>query len=1066
MTEISSFDLLREKRLRYIESARENEFEEGLKGLLSELYPDNAHFIYELLQNAEDALATTVEFTLTGDRLKVTHDGKRPFTLKDIESITGIGKSTKKDDPTQIGKFGVGFKAVFAYTTRPEVRSGEHAFAIVDLFVPEEIPDRAKPGKTNFTFPFDRAEKPPEVACAEVERGLSLLDEKTLLFLNNISTITYELPDGTVGIIGRQAIDERVIRIKKSAGDRFVESQWLRLTGSVSVDQKGPSPLTVAAAFLMEPDDGTRPKRGSKTDDGRATSRIGTIVPLEEGDVSIYFPAVKESSGLRFHIHAPFASTVARDSVRDDPGNVRLVDDIASIIVNALPGLCAEGLIGDTFLAALPNSDDQIGYPYTRIRDAITEAFNSLEITPVRGSGGAFSTARALASSPVEFRTGLDPSDLPVLFELAGIEVEQSPRWIRELDGRAGKFLAGLDAIDFGWSELDSALDMAQDVGNPKDADVQSWLKWLETKPDERIADLYGLIGQGRVSYRLTEADLQTVPMVRLHRRGKVEHVKGPDTYLPAGRSDKVQSRVPVTLAYFDDDEDEPRASRLKAFYRAAGVKRWDEHAKIEQRLAVYRDGSPPFTMPDDLDQHLDDVRRFVQFGLANQTTARGFFGQVTILQAVQSDGSDRWVTPRQTFVDLPFRDTGLSALYPRVALRWSDGSGFAYDREPYPLAGYYSEVEGIEEFLEIVGAQVGIVITKANVNENAQLSWSWRANNRETRQGVKIDWGIELLERMIESGSPTLLRTLWHAVQSSPDSKAIAFYQANGAARKYTIDSQLAQVLKARPWILDRYGALRTPREMTNDDLPDDWAKPTGDCLVMKLDFGLNASARRQREESHTLQLRRLGIDEEVLAAFGEMEAAGLSPADLRDWIRERSATSQFPGGASDDPDRRAAIAALDALNAPNHATEVRERSVVIGQKQSADDSKAYLREHYTSDSDGMICQACQKPLPFKTNDGRWYFEALRFVTGRRQIHVANAIALCPLCAALYKYARDTKDELLLKHISVTTIDGSQDTLEVPVVLDGKRVKILFTIRHAIDLQSALGVAGDARDS
>ena len=87
MTEASSFDLLREKRLRYIESARENEFEEGLKGLLSELYPDNAHFIYELLQNAEDAGASEVCFDLKADGCSFEHDGTRHFGEDDIKAI-------------------------------------------------------------------------------------------------------------------------------------------------------------------------------------------------------------------------------------------------------------------------------------------------------------------------------------------------------------------------------------------------------------------------------------------------------------------------------------------------------------------------------------------------------------------------------------------------------------------------------------------------------------------------------------------------------------------------------------------------------------------------------------------------------------------------------------------------------------------------------------------------------------------------------------------------------------------------------------------------------------------
>lgn len=154
---------------------------------------------------------------------------------------------------------------------------------------------------------------------------------------------------------------------------------------------------------------------------GQGAAPRRSIVPVNDGDVSIYFPAVKESSGLRFHIHAPFASTVARDSVRDDPGNVRLVGDIARLIAEALPGMCTDGLIDDSFLDALPNDDDQIGRLYDQIRDAITEAFNDLEITPVRGTGAGFAVARTLVASPSEFRNWLDPADLPTLLDFAGI---------------------------------------------------------------------------------------------------------------------------------------------------------------------------------------------------------------------------------------------------------------------------------------------------------------------------------------------------------------------------------------------------------------------------------------------------------------------------------------------------------------------------------------------------------------------------------------------------------------------------------------------------------------------
>ena len=76
------------------------------------------HFVYELLQNADDALATEVCFELFSDKLIFYHNGSKDFSLKDIISITGVGNSTKKDSGS-VGKFGVGFKSVFAITDTP-----------------------------------------------------------------------------------------------------------------------------------------------------------------------------------------------------------------------------------------------------------------------------------------------------------------------------------------------------------------------------------------------------------------------------------------------------------------------------------------------------------------------------------------------------------------------------------------------------------------------------------------------------------------------------------------------------------------------------------------------------------------------------------------------------------------------------------------------------------------------------------------------------------------------------------------------------------------------------------
>jgi hypothetical protein len=70
--------------------------------LLANRYADRTHFIFELLQNAEDALSRrrgwhgsrAVTFTLESDSLRVSHFGE-PFNEADVRGICGIGESTK-----------------------------------------------------------------------------------------------------------------------------------------------------------------------------------------------------------------------------------------------------------------------------------------------------------------------------------------------------------------------------------------------------------------------------------------------------------------------------------------------------------------------------------------------------------------------------------------------------------------------------------------------------------------------------------------------------------------------------------------------------------------------------------------------------------------------------------------------------------------------------------------------------------------------------------------------------------------------------------------------------------
>ena len=96
-----------------------------------DIYTDNTRFIYELLQNADDASNKNgvLDFRVdcVGDYLVVSHCGKA-FTKDDIESICSIGDGTKIGDGEQTGFKGIGFKSVFAHSECVVIKSGGFCF--------------------------------------------------------------------------------------------------------------------------------------------------------------------------------------------------------------------------------------------------------------------------------------------------------------------------------------------------------------------------------------------------------------------------------------------------------------------------------------------------------------------------------------------------------------------------------------------------------------------------------------------------------------------------------------------------------------------------------------------------------------------------------------------------------------------------------------------------------------------------------------------------------------------------------------------------------------------------
>lgn len=356
------YEELTEKRKKYIETARENEFYEGIKDLLTKIYPDNAHFVYELLQNAEDTNATQVSFILKNNGLAFIHNGTRKFEYEDINAITSIANGTSKDDINKIGKFGVGFKSVFAYTDRPQIFSDDMSFAIEDLVLPIwDISEKdfrnifgedKKENKTYMYFPFKNEQLKCNNGYNQIRSRLENIEHTTLLFIKNIKEIQFKIEDNEQSkknefILERVEKNHNEIQI---ADTENTPSSWLRFRQFFTIDENEniiktddtTSNLFVSLAFLIKDE---------------------KLIPVEPNDngygqVSIYFPADKETSGLRFHIHAPFSSTVARSDINDQPINKKLISLLAELFANSILEVKSLGLLTNEIFEILPLRDE------------------------------------------------------------------------------------------------------------------------------------------------------------------------------------------------------------------------------------------------------------------------------------------------------------------------------------------------------------------------------------------------------------------------------------------------------------------------------------------------------------------------------------------------------------------------------------------------------------------------------------------------------------------------------------------------------------------------------------
>lgn len=1002
----------------------------GIRRIVEGLYPDSAHFIFELLQNAEDTGSTEVDFVLTNDGLSFEHNG-RPFTELDILGITNVGEGTKSDDVDTIGRFGVGFKAVFDYTESPLIWSPTYSFQIDELVLPSLLNDRSNlNGKTRFEFPFNNAKKPREVAFKEVEDGLRDLAESTLLFLNHLQLISWKIGDSEAGAVLRTAHSENHIEVlKETNGAKTASSHYLRFTRPVEGLAKQ-TQHKVAVAFALEflPD-------FKSFDLNLPIAKQMRISPVQ-GEVAVFFPAEKETSGLRFHLHAPFVPDMSRASIKDTPTNKPLFEQLAGLAAISLHEIRDFGLLMADFLAVLPNKQEFIPARYEAIRKSIIHAMNSEALTPTHDKLHA--PAGFLLQAKASLKSLLSEKDIEYLVNYD----DEAPRWAvgaTQKNNNIDRFLASLAIRDWGLDEFVELLTDRSSAGTRYVSHApycvqgpnSEFMDWLASKPIEWHQQLYALL----FSELAPKGELYRLKGCQIARLFDGNYSVGSECYFPddGDQDDSVLPRIAVEA--YSTGRTMTQQDNSRKFLEDIGVRIVGEAEQVELILQqrYTREADRP-----DKKIYLKDLKRFMSL-VEKEATQSSLFRDSYIFECA----GNQWCMPSQVYLDEPFADTGLSAYYEVQKV----------DAQLHSLSEFYREVgfsaKKISAFAKAVGVKAELSVISRVCQNNPEWAYLRQVGGkRKTRFTVNRDYDIPALEDLLTKPSLMLSKLVWRTMSSLPNDgrHLVAIFQRNASAGVHKAASALVHVLRNAAWVPQGSGSFVRTAEASRDLLPDGFPFDPGQRWLKAVKWGEEIIKRTEQQREKETSAKELGFSD-LLSLERARRFAALPLEDQERFLTnlERKTDLELPDRSPSNPDRRAARVGEMAADAPERRTEERTRSVSVGREAVKAEAAQYLEQQYSVEGE-LICQVCKTQMPFKLDDGSSYFEKVEFLPDLSRRHHQNYIGLCPNHAAMFKFANGSKD-LMLEMFS--EIRGN----ELEVVLAQKDATVYFTKTHIADL-------------
>ena len=314
---------------------------------------------------------------------------------------------------------------------------------------------------------------------------------------------------------------------------------------------------------------------------------------------------------------------------------------------------------------------------------------------------------------------------------------------------------------------------------------------------------------------------------------------------------------------------------------------------------------------------------------------------------------------------------------------------------------------------------------------------------------GIKIDG----LKNAILNISIEKSEFIWNRI-AIPHSACIRGVVESSGRKTYENSTQKEQMsdfgrlLTESAWLPDTDGNFHKPNDFKLSDLSKSFIK---DELLAK-------QLRMKSDISEEL-LKKAGISQATFKLAQELEN---QPTVIKDQIKtllqnQSSGKPTFPTWKSPNPERRKEKIRTRHDEADDKTYEKKERSVKTSKPNY--DPKIWLKDQYTNDDQELICQMCTNEMPFKLKDGSYHFEAVQVSDNFPKDFHELRLALCPLCAAKYRYLVKTDHTIMDNFLD--NIKEAEDNFEIPIELGELGVNgshsIRFVESHLRDLKTIL---------